>query len=197
MADYDGDGDPDVYVTRYGPNTLWRNDRGHFTDVTAEAGVGCGLWSLGAAFADHDGDGDLDLFVARYFTSTPPRPRSTATRRPGRRLRHASGLRLRVQPDVLYRNDGGGRFTDVTARAGVAGRGRGMGVVASDFDGDGRVDFLVANDACPTPSGSTGATAPSRTGRDRWASRSTARGRPRPTWGSPTATATATRCPTS
>ncbi len=48
---------------------------------------------------------------------------------------------------MLYRNEGGGRFTDVTARAGVAGHGRGMGVLASDFDGDGRVDFLVANDA--------------------------------------------------
>ncbi len=71
VADYDGDGDPDVYVTRYGRNTLWRNDRGHFTDVTGEAGVGCCLWSLGAAFADSDGDGDLDLFVANYFTFDP------------------------------------------------------------------------------------------------------------------------------
>src|SRR5262249_8257718 len=51
------------------------------------------------------------------------------------------------QPDVLYRNEGNGRFADVTARAGVAGHGRGMGVLASDMDGDGRVDFLVANDA--------------------------------------------------
>src|SRR5262245_60369962 len=67
VADYDGDGDPDVYVTRYGRNTLWRNDRGHFTDITDAAGVGVGLWSLGAAFADYDGDGDLDLFVANYF----------------------------------------------------------------------------------------------------------------------------------
>jgi len=71
VADYDGDGDPDVYVTRYGPNTLWRNDAGRFTDVTAEAGVGDPLWSLGAAFADIDGDGDLDLFVANYFDFDP------------------------------------------------------------------------------------------------------------------------------
>ena len=56
VADYDADGDPDVYVTRYGRNTLWRNDReaGRFTDVTEEAGVGCGSWSLGAAFGDFD-----------------------------------------------------------------------------------------------------------------------------------------------
>ncbi len=73
VADYDGDGDPDVYVTRYGRNTLWRNDRnlGRFTDTTDEAGVGCGSWSLGAAFADYDNDGDLDLFVANYFAFDP------------------------------------------------------------------------------------------------------------------------------
>ena len=73
IADYDGDGDPDVYVTRYGGNTLWRNERniGKFTNVTAQAGVGCSLWSLGAAFADYDGDGDLDLFVANYFSFNP------------------------------------------------------------------------------------------------------------------------------
>ncbi len=62
VADYDNDGDPDVYVTRHGRNTLWRNDRqrGCFTDVTADAGVDCRSWSLGAAFADYDGDGDLE-----------------------------------------------------------------------------------------------------------------------------------------
>ncbi len=146
VADYDGDGDPDVYVTRYGGNTLWRNDGGRFTDVTDEAGVRCGSWSLGAAFADYDGDGDLDLFVANYFAFDPARApfhRNPRTGAPdyGMPSNHP-GL-----PDVLYRNDGDGRFTDVTARAGVAGRGRGMGVLASDFNGDGRIDFLVANDA--------------------------------------------------
>ena len=146
VADYDGDGDPDVYVTRYGRNTLWRNDRGRFTDVTEEAGVGCGLWSLGAAFADYDGDGDLDLFVVNYFTFDP-------TKAPFHRDPESGAADYGMpadfpgQPDVLYRNDGNGRFTDVTARAGVAGLGRGMGVLASDLDGDGRIDFLVANDA--------------------------------------------------
>ncbi len=146
MADYDGDGDPDVYVTRYGRNTLWRNDRGHFTDVTAEAGVGCGLWSLGAAFADYDGDGDLDLFVANYFTFDPARAPFHRNPQTGA-ADYGMPANFPGQPDVLYRNDGDGRFTDVTARAGVAGRGRGMGVLASDLDGDGRIDFLVANDA--------------------------------------------------
>jgi enediyne biosynthesis protein E4 len=148
VADYDGDGDPDVYVTGYGQNTLWRNDRGHFTDVTAEAGVGCGLWSLGAAFADYDGDGDLDLFVARYFTFDPAKAPFQRNPQTGA-AEYGMPADFPGQPDVLYRNDGNGRFTDVTARAGVAGNGRGMGVLASDLDGDGRIDFLVANDAMP------------------------------------------------
>jgi len=148
VADYDGDGDPDVYVTRYGRNTLWRNERqrGRFIDVTEEAGVGCGSWSLGAAFGDYDGDGDLDLFVANYFAFDPakaPFRRDPATGAPDYGLpQDFPGL-----PDVLYRNDGNGRFRDVTASAGVAGAGRGMGVLATDLDGDGRLDWLVANDA--------------------------------------------------
>ncbi len=126
VADYDGDGDPDVYVTRYGRNTLWRNDRGGFTDVTTEAGVGCGLWSLGAAFADYDGDGDLDLFVATYFTFDPakaPFHHDPVTRKAD----YGMPASFPGQPDVLYRNEGNGRFTDVTALAGVAGNGRGWG----------------------------------------------------------------------
>ena len=148
MADYDGDGDPDVYVTRYGRNTLWRNDRdrGRFTDVTDEAGVGCGSWSLGAAFADYDGDGDLDLFVANYFkfdqARAPFRLNPVTGAADYGLPRDFAGL-----PDALYRNEGNGRFRDVTQSAGVAGSGRGMGVLAADLDGDGRIDWLVANDA--------------------------------------------------
>jgi hypothetical protein len=146
VADYDGDGDPDVYVTRYGGNTLWRNDRGRFVDATAEARVGCGLWSLGAAFFDSDGDGDLDLFVANYFdfdTARAPFARDPKTGA----AEYGMAQGFRGQPDSLFRNDGDGTFTDITARAGVAGSGRGMGCLAADFDGDGRVDILVANDA--------------------------------------------------
>ncbi len=148
VADYDGDGDPDVYVTRYGHNTLWRNDRdrGRFTDVTDQAGVACQSWSLGAAFADYDGDGDLDLFVANYFKFDPaqaPFRLNPVTGKADYGLpREFAGL-----PDTLYRNEGNGRFRNVTHPAGVAGSGRGMGVLAADLDGDGRIDWLVANDA--------------------------------------------------
>ena len=146
VCDYDADGDPDVYVTRYGKNTLWRNDGGQFTDVTDAANVGCSKWSLGAAFFDYDGDGDLDLFVVNYFDfdeSKAPFARDPETGA----ANYGAPADFPGQPDVLYRNDGDGKFTDVTARAGVAGKGRGMGCLAADFDRDGKVDILAANDA--------------------------------------------------
>jgi hypothetical protein len=145
VADYDADGDPDIYVTRYGRNTLWRNDGGRFVDATAEAGVGCELWSLGAAFFDDDGDGDLDLFVANYFAFDPAD--APFGRTPDGKADYSMPASFPGLPDVLYRNEGNGRFVDATLSAGLAGSGRGMGCVAADFDDDGRVDVLVANDA--------------------------------------------------
>jgi hypothetical protein len=146
VADYDGDGDPDVYVTRYGRNTLWRNDQGHFIDATEGAGVGCAQWSLGAAFLDYDRDGDLDLFVANYFAFDPRRAPFSRDPETGAAKygmpRDFDGL-----PDVLFKNNGDGTFTDVTTQARVAAKGRGMGCLTTDFDGDGWVDILVANDA--------------------------------------------------
>jgi hypothetical protein len=74
VADYDNDGDSDVYLACFGPDVLLRNDGGRFTDATAEAGLGCALWGAGAAFGDADNDGDLDLYVANYVLFYPEHP---------------------------------------------------------------------------------------------------------------------------
>jgi enediyne biosynthesis protein E4 len=155
VGDYDDDGDEDLYVTGLGANRLYRNEGdGRFTDVTAEAGVAGGEWSSSAAFVDVDHDGRLDLFVARYmkwsFSYNPycdgaykPYPSST------------TGPRAYCHPDnfpgasaLLYHNEGDGRFTDVSARSGVADPdGKSLGVALADFDQDGYIDIFVANDA--------------------------------------------------
>jgi enediyne biosynthesis protein E4 len=148
-GDVDGDGDWDLFVTTYGADVLYRNNgNGTFTDVTAEAGVSDPFWSTSAAFLDADRDGDLDLFVANYLEA----PLAAA-----RRCTDATGARdycgpraFRSAPDRLYRNDGRGRFTDVTVAAGIArADGNGLGVVTGDYDGDGWIDVYVANDATP------------------------------------------------
>jgi len=141
-GDYDGDGWPDLYITNYGPNALYRNSGdGTFTDVTTTAGVGDTLWGVGTTFLDYDNDGDLDLFVGNYLEFDPEyRLYYAADSFPG-------PLSYPGQPDVLYRNDGDGTFTDVTEAAGVLNEGRAMGLVAADYDADGRTDLFVANDA--------------------------------------------------
>ncbi len=146
IADFDGDGDPDVYVTRCGSNSLYRNDGGKtFTDVAEAAGVAVGSWSLGAAFFDFDGDGDLDLFVANYFKFDPSK--APFDRDDTGRAEYGMPHAMEGLPDTLFRNDGSGKFTDVTATAKIADKSRGMGVLAADFDGDRLMDILVANDA--------------------------------------------------
>jgi hypothetical protein len=154
-ADFDNDGWDDLYVTCYGPNRLYRNKGdGTFSDVTARAGVGDPRWSAGAAFADYDGDGWLDLFVANYVDV-----RLDALPAFGKgKFCEFHGIPVQCGPrglsgsgDSLYRNRGDGTFEDVSARAQVADPGGrfGMGVAWSDFDGDGRPDLYVANDAGP------------------------------------------------
>ena len=148
VADYDNDGDPDLYLTNYGPNRLYRNDAGRFIDVTSQAGEGLDdpRWSTSASFTDYDGDGDLDLFVTNYvdFSVTENKICSDPTG-----LRDYCGPRqFRPVPDRLFRNNGNGTFTDVTEKAGItAAYGAGLGVIGADLDGDRRQDFYVANDA--------------------------------------------------
>ncbi len=149
-GDYDGDGDVDIFVSNLGRNTLLRNDGGfRFSDVTDVAGVGDPGFAASATFFDADADGDLDLFVTNYVDWS--RERELDCRRSSGEPDYCAPARYDAPTaDLLYRNDGDGRFTDVSVESGVAAiRGTGLGVVAEDFDGDGRSDIFVANDGMP------------------------------------------------
>jgi enediyne biosynthesis protein E4 len=146
VGDYDNDGDLDLYVTNFGPNILYRNNgNGTFTDVTREAGVDDERWSSSAAFLDYDRDGDLDLFVANYidFTIKGNRKCFAAT---GERDYCTPSI-YRPVPSRLFRNEGAGKFADVTRTAGIGNAfGPGLGVACADFNADGWLDIYVAND---------------------------------------------------
>jgi enediyne biosynthesis protein E4 len=145
-GDYDNDGFPDVYVNNYGRNVLYRNNGdGTFTDVTLQAGVDAGeLVGAGAAFLDVDSDGQLDLYVANYvdFTYENHVPRST-----GGFPEYAGPRDYRPVPDILYRNNGDGTFTDISDDSGIGRHaGTGMGLVCADVNNDGHTDVFVLND---------------------------------------------------
>ena len=145
-GDYDNDGDVDLYVTNVGPNVLLRNDGdGVFESVAAAAGVDEPGWGASAAFLDFDADGDLDLFLANYIR----------WREEVELKCYIAGVRTYCPPqnyaapapDVLFRNNGDGTFTDASQEAGLKLKfGNGFGVVGADFDGNGLTDVFVAND---------------------------------------------------
>jgi hypothetical protein len=149
VADYDNDGDPDLFVPGVGQPTLYRNEQGGFEDVTARAGIGASPWSVAAAWTDIDRDGHLDLFVVNYLDW-----RSAGDRYCGDRQRD---VRVYCHPrffaglsNQLYRNRGDGSFEDVSRASGIAAHaGKGMSVAVADVDGDGRDDLFVTNDSVP------------------------------------------------
>jgi len=149
-GDVDGDGRPDLYITSFGPNTLYRNrGDGTFVDITTSAHVGGDArWGASCAFADLDGDGDLDLWVTNYVDADRNHSPICTEGKDERFYCHP--LKFDPLPNTLYRNDGNDVFTDVSTESGVGRlRSNGMGVVIVDVDDDGKPDVFVANDSLP------------------------------------------------
>ena len=152
VGDMDNDGDPDLYVTYWGPNLLYRNEgNGRFIEVAEEAGVGDQGWGSSVLFGDIDNDGYLDLYVTNYLEFDPANPPGEGGKCYYKGLEVYCGPRgMTPQPDRIYRNQGNGRFADMGAITGVGERNNpGMGVGFSDFDADGDLDLYVANDSDP------------------------------------------------
>ena len=149
IADYDNDGNDDVYITCVGPNRLFRNlGNGKFQDVTARAGVGDPGFSTAAAWFDFDNDGKLDLFVGNYVEWSPETDQHCTL--DGKNKSYCTPQNYKGQSPALYRNRGNGTFENVTARAGVNDpAGKTLGVALLDYDDDGWIDFFVANDTEP------------------------------------------------
>jgi enediyne biosynthesis protein E4 len=156
-GDYDNDGDDDLFVSYWGRNRLYRNNGdATFADVTTSAGVSDtrDRWGAGCAFLDYNRDGRLDLFVANYIDmdlKTAPVPDSGLCLYKG--LRVACGPPgLKGGKNILYRNEGDGKFADVSDGSAVsrASGTYGLGVTTLDFDRDGWTDVYVANDSNPS-----------------------------------------------
>ncbi len=144
VGDFDNDGFPDLYVGNIGANQLYRNNGdGTFADVTAQSGTIAGGWTSSCVFADFNQDGLPDLYVVTYLERVEVARRACNKRQNPR----CAPLDFSAEQDRLYLNLGDGRFRDVTESSGlVASDGRGLGVVAADFDGSHHLSLFVAND---------------------------------------------------
>jgi len=158
VGDYNNDGYDDLFVTYWGHNVLYRNNGdGTFTEVTKEAGLlGDKVrWGSGCTFIDYDRDGYLDLFVGAYLEFNPD-----AIPSPGANTNCTwKGVPVNCGPrglprgaPALYRNNGNGTYTDVTAKSGLGKLTGGymMTAVAADFNNDGWQDIYVACDSTPS-----------------------------------------------
>jgi hypothetical protein len=148
VGDFDNDGNDDLFVAGFGHSTLYRNNGdGTFTDVTAKAGVAGSGWATSAAWVDYDNDGHLDLVVARYMDWDFDDIYCG---------NQQQGYRAYCHPDLfkpvsalLYHNNGDGTFTEVSRQAGLDKPAKGLGLAIGDYDHDGWMDILLANDSIP------------------------------------------------
>ncbi len=153
VADYDNDSWPDILVTSFGRNVLYRNlGDGRFENVAGRLGIEAPGWNTGASFFDADEDGWLDLYVAQYVDCTLDdvlKARRTLSWR-GLEQVAFGPFGLKGAPDHFFRNVKG-RFVEATEEAGLADLAKGFGFAAraADFDGDGHADLYVANDSDP------------------------------------------------
>jgi hypothetical protein len=149
-ADFDNDGDTDLFIAGVHHNLLYRNlGNGKFEDITAKSGIRSDEWSVAAGWFDYDNDGLPDLLVVNYGKWWPGYDRFCGDQARNIRI-YCHPKYFEPRPNQLYRNKGDGTFEDVTASSGIgAHKGRGMGVAFNDADGDGRIDAFVTNDNMP------------------------------------------------
>jgi tetratricopeptide (TPR) repeat protein len=148
VGDYDNDGHPDLFITRWRSYALYHNKGdGTFEDATERAGLhGPRDWPTSAAFADLDSDGDLDLYVCHYLDWDPQRSHPCPNPDRPNSYHYCVPRGFDAKADHVFRNDSG-RFVDVTLQGGIVDRdGRGLGVVIADLDDDRHPDIFVAND---------------------------------------------------
>ncbi|MBX3354895.1 MAG: CRTAC1 family protein [Phycisphaeraceae bacterium] len=159
-ADLDGDGLPELAITTTEGVILFRNEtvpgnsKVRFRDITEESGIRDQGWSTTAMFLDADGDGHLDLLVAHYVVWSPEIDFKVDYRLDGVNRAYGPPLGFEGTQLSLWRNDGAGRFTEVSAEAGLhvvnpstgVAVGKTLGLLAEDFNNDGRLDLFVAND---------------------------------------------------
>lgn len=147
-ADYDNDGDQDLYLTNWGTDQFFRNDGSEFTNSSEKSGIEQTGWSSSATFFDGNNDGWLDLYVTRYVDFDMNTHPWCGRRDMGLRF-YCDPRQLAATRDIYYAGDGEGGFVDMTIRSGIDDAGNGLGVVAGDFDNDGDSDVYVANDMTP------------------------------------------------
>ena len=147
-GDYDNDGWDDVYITTLHKNHLFHNEKGKFVDVTESSGTAGFMddWGTAAVFFDLDNDSDLDLFVANYVEWTPEISRDIDFRVTGIGKSYSTPTHYAGARSRLYRNEGNGRFTDISMESGVHIPGKALSATAVDYDRDGLLDIFVAND---------------------------------------------------